>query len=218
MNFQGWEAIVTQNKCVDVKKYLRSRSVAIKGQISVAIQRKTDLWNVEFGMVSNYEYSIQQFKIRLRSYLESISSMDRQYFVQNQENIQQLLFKLTHGDWKMFHNSTNTYHNLEELLIAIETENSRMLTLERNLHPKRQIIVNQVSYKSSRPRVENPGKNKAIDWSKHVTIVQNMIKGQEELLPCCYCSKSSISYIKDKIAVNHKGSNCYSRYPLKKYK
>ena len=98
IDFQGWEAIVTHNKCIDVKKYLRSRSVAIKGQISVAIQRKTDLWNVEFGMVSNYEYSIQQFKIRLRSYLESISSTDRQYFVQNQENIQQLLFKLTHGD------------------------------------------------------------------------------------------------------------------------
>ena len=40
IDFQGWEAIVTHNKCIDVKKYLRSRSVAIKGQISVAIQRK----------------------------------------------------------------------------------------------------------------------------------------------------------------------------------
>lgn len=224
---QDWKKETSKNKVNELKTYLRNRTINIHGPTAIAVERKEELWQVEFGNVPNYEKQISDFKVKLRSYLECLSRDRRVLFNTDLENVFRLRYKLTHSEWSNFHLTSHQFQTLDDLIEAIELENLRLSSLKKNLFPKRQLVVNLItehnsSNKSSSKRVKytkNDFKpSNSINWNEVGDNIRKLPKpgdGKESSRPCCYCNQSKISRVKEN-SKNHAGIDCFQRYPTKK--
>ena len=222
---QHWEKEVSKNKVFEIKLYLRNRNIDIQGSTATAVERQEDLWSVEFGNVSNYESQLAEFKVKMRSYLACLDQPGRVYFNSNLENVFKLRYRLTHESWRSFHLTSSQFVTVDDLITAIETENQRMNLLKKNMAPKRQLIVNNVTNYQNIPN-KRPKTSKSdfkssksnIDWKEVGEHIRKLPKpgDQKELSkPCCYCTQSKVIKVRD-LSKTHSGDRCFQRYPDKR--
>ena len=222
---QHWEKEVSKNKVFEIKLYLRNRNIDIQGSTATAVERQEDLWSVEFGNVSNYESQLAEFKVKMRSYLSCLDQPGRVYFNSNLENVFKLRYRLTHESWRSFHLTSNQFVTVDDLISAIEIENQRMNLLKKNMAPKRQLVINNVtnyhhvSDKRFKPNKSDFKSSKsAIDWKEvgdHIRKLPKPGDQKEVSKPCCFCTQSKVFKVRE-LAKTHSGDRCFQRYPDKR--
>ena len=222
---QNWEKEVSKDRSFEIKMYLKNRSMSIQGSTATAVERQEDLWSVEFGNVSNYESQIAEFKVKMRSYLACLDQSGRIHFNSNLENVFKLRYRLTHESWRSFHLTSNQFVTVDDLISAIEIENQRMNLLKKNMAPKRQLVINNVTnYHHGSDKRFKPNKSdfksskSAIDWKEVGDHIRKLPKpgDQKELTkPCCYCTQSKVIKVRD-LSKTHSGDRCFQRYPDKR--
>ena len=114
---------------------------------------------------------------------------------------------------------------MDDLITAIEIENQRMSLLKKNMAPKRQLIVNQITnYENSSDKRIKISKSdfksskSNINWKEvgeHNRKLPKPGDQKESSKPCCYCSQSKVFKVRD-LSKTHSGDRCFQRYPDKR--